>query len=175
MCMFHGGKRYMKLKIFRLFLSCSLVACAGVAFAAGTHTGGHGHGHSDGDAGIGEPGVKAMVDRTVHIDMNDQMRFVPAHITVSQGETIRFLVKNIDEIDHEFVLGTETELMKHNEMMEKFPEAKHEDPNQVRVAPGQVGEVVWRFANSGKVSFGCLIPGHYTAGMKGAVSVANNS
>lgn len=165
----------MKSKILQLFLSCSLVACAGVAFTAGTHSGGHGHGHGNGDAGIGEPGVKTMVDRTVHIDMNDQMRFVPDHITVKQGETIRFLVKNVDEIDHEFVLGTDKKLMEHNEIMEKNPDMKHEDPHQVRVAPGQVGEVVWRFTSSGKVSFACLIPGHYTAGMKGAVSVVNNS
>ena len=55
--------------------------------------------------------------------------------------------------------------------MQKTPEMEHKDPNQVRVAPGQVGEVVWHFTKAGKVDFGCLMPGHYDAGMKGTVEV----
>ena len=142
---------------------------AGVALAAGKHHGGHEHDH--GDAGIGQPGVKSNVDRTVAIEMNDGMRYVPDHLTVKQGETIRFLFNNTGEIEHEFVMGTEKQLMEHYEMMKKFPEMEHDDANQVRVAPGQVDEVVWHFSKAGRIDFGCLMRGHYESGMKGVVSV----
>ncbi len=147
----------MKIKAIQVLLYLVLpLTLAGVAFASGNHSGGHEHGHDA--AAIGQPGMPAMVDRTVHIDMDDEMRYIPDHLTVKQGETIKFVLKNSGAIDHEFVLGTEEDLMKHYEQMQKAPEMEHEDPNQVRVAPGQAGEVVWHFTKAGKVDFGCLMP-----------------
>ena len=55
--------------------------------------------------------------------------------------------------------------------MKKFPEMEHSGPNQVTVAPGKTGEVIWTFTRAGKIDFACLQPGHYDAGMKGLVSV----
>ena len=129
--------------------------------------------HGDEDHGaIGTPGQASKVTRTVAVDMTDAMRFNPASITARQGETIRFTVKNSGQLKHEFVLGTEKELKEHYELMKKFPEMEHSDPNMVTVAPGKTGEVVWQFTKAGKVDFACLQPGHYDAGMKGAVNVA---
>jgi uncharacterized cupredoxin-like copper-binding protein len=48
---------------------------------------------------------------------------------------------------------------------------RHEEPNAVSLEAGKSGQIVWRFDTAGTVSFGCLEPGHYAAGMKGAVSV----
>jgi len=129
------------------------------------------HGDEDHSA-IGAPGQPGKVTRTVTVDMTDAMRFNPASITARQGETIRFTVKNSGQLKHEFVLGTEKELKEHYELMKKFPEMEHSDPNMVTVAPGKTGEVVWQFTKAGKVDFACLQPGHYDAGMKGAVNVA---
>ena len=89
-----------------------------------------------------------------------------------QGETIRFSVKNSGKVKHEFVLGTDKELKAHYELMKKFPEMEHADPNMVSVAPGKTGEVIWQFTQVGKIDFACLQPGHYDAGMRGAVNVA---
>jgi Cu/Ag efflux protein CusF len=100
------------------------------------------------------------------------MRFSPASIAAKEGETIRFLVKNSGQVKHEFVLGTEKELKAHDELMKKFPEMEHSDPQMVTVSPGKTGEVIWRFTRPGKIDFACLQPGHYDAGMKGAVNVA---
>lgn len=132
---------------------------------------GHAHSHGDSDA-IGVPGQAAKVTRTVTVDMTDAMRFNPASFTAKQGETIRFTVKNSGKVKHEFVLGTEKELKEHYELMKKFPEMEHSDPNMVTVAPGKTGEVIWQFTKAGKIDFACLQPGHYDAGMKGAVNVA---
>ena len=43
------------------------------------------------------------------------------------------------------------------------------------VAPGKIGEIVWRFTKAGNVDFACLQPGHYDAGMKGMVNVASSN
>lgn len=162
----------MKAKMILFSFFFYLSALTGAALAAGNHPGGHGHGN---DQGAGKPGVVSEVDRTVDIEMNDEMRFIPDKLTVRQGETIKFVVKNVGEMEHEFVLGTEKELMEHSEQMKQHTEMAHEEPNMIRVAPGQVGEVVWHFTTSGKIDFACLIPGHYEDGMKGAVSVVTDA
>lgn len=131
-----------------------------------------GHAHSHDSDAIGVAGQSAKVTRTVTVDMTDTMRFTPASISAKQGETIRFTVKNSGQVKHEFVLGTEKELKEHYELMKKFPEMEHSDPNMVTVAPGKTGEVIWQFTKAGKIDFACLQPGHYDAGMKGAVNVA---
>jgi uncharacterized cupredoxin-like copper-binding protein len=154
--------RYSRSLIF-----CALFAISGEALANGTHSTGHGHDNET----IGMPGKDAQVNRTVNIEMNDEMRFIPDNITVKQGETVRFKLKNIGNNDHEFVLGTEQELKNHNELMQRFPEMEHDEPNMITVAPGKTGEVVWHFTQNGKVNFACLIPGHFDAGMKGVIKV----
>ncbi|HEX2543173.1 MAG TPA: cupredoxin family protein [Caldimonas sp.] len=132
---------------------------------------GHSHEHAQDDA-IGVPGDRRRVSRTITVDMNDRMRFVPSSVSVRQGETIRFVVKNSGQLKHEFVLGTDAELKEHYELMKKFPEMEHDEPNMVTLAPGRTGEVVWRFTKAGRVDFACLQPGHYEGGMKGRVAVA---
>jgi uncharacterized cupredoxin-like copper-binding protein len=153
----------------KFIATCALLAGASGSFAGGNHAGGHGH---DGDS-IGKPGDADEVSRTINVDMADAMRFTPDDIKVKQGETIRFVVKNSGKVRHEFVLGTTKDLKAHYELMKKNPEMEHAEENQVTVDPGQTGVVVWRFTEAVKVDFACLHPGHYDAGMKGAVTVAS--
>lgn len=140
------------------------IAAAGASLAVA-------HG-DDETAAIGLAGKAQQVSRTVKVNMSDDMRFEPAAITARQGETIRFVITNAGQVRHEFVLGTEEELKEHYELMKKFPEMEHADPNAVTVMPGQTGEVIWKFTRAGQVDFACLQPGHYDAGMRGAVTVA---
>jgi uncharacterized cupredoxin-like copper-binding protein len=162
----------MKIKTIRAAAVAAITSLAAVgAFAAGNHAGGHGHQ----DDAIGKPGVAANATRTVKVDMTDAMRFTPASIDVKQNETVRFLITNSGKIKHELVLGTEEELKEHYEVMKKNPGMEHDDPNMVTLAPGKSGEVVWQFTKPGKIDFACLQPGHYDAGMKGAVNVAKSA
>lgn len=151
--------------------ACAVLGTLGAAsaYASGTHAGSHT------EAVIGKPGIAAKATRTVNVDMTDGMRFIPAIIEVKQNETVRFVVTNSGKLKHELVLGTEKELKKHYEEMKKNPEMEHADPNMVTLAPGKTGEVIWQFTKAGKVDFACLQPGHYDAGMKGAVNVAKPS
>ena len=147
-------------------LAVALLAASSVASAAGAHAGGHG------ESAIGKPGVAAKVNRTIQVEMASGMRFKPAEIRVKKGETIRFVLKNTDTLKHEFSLGTEQELLEHYEVMKKYPDMEHDEPNKLSLAPGKQGEIIWQFTQSDGVNFACLHPGHYDAGMKGRIKVA---
>lgn len=156
-----------KLSITQKLLVIASIAISGGAFASGSHSGGH----DDGETAIGKPGVAAKANRTVAIDMSDTMRYTPSEIQVKQGETIRFVIKNSGKVKHELSLGTEKELLEHLAQMKKFPDMEHDEPSKISLAPGKQGEIVWQFTKAGAVNFACLMPGHYEAGMKGAVKV----
>ena len=128
----------------------------------------HANGHA---ATLGKPGDPGKVTRSIVVEMNDAMRFKPDSIRVKRGETIRFIVRNTGKQKHEMVLGTIKELKEHAELMRKFPEMEHADPNQVSVDPGVTGELVWQFTKAGTFDFACLVPGHFEAGMVGKVQV----
>jgi uncharacterized cupredoxin-like copper-binding protein len=128
-------------------------------------------GHAHGMKSIGRPGKPQQAMRTVEVVMDDEMRYSPSKIDVKRGETVRFVVRNVGQMRHEFMLGTEKELVKHAAVMQKHPEMEHDDPNAVSVEPGQAGEVVWQFTRAGRFMFGCLMPGHYEAGMVGQLQV----
>ena len=109
--------------------------------------------------------------RTIRLDMTDQMRFLPAEITVKRGESVRFMPMNKGQVMHEMVLGTMDELKKHAELMKKFPGMEHDEPHMAHVAPGKWGEMGWQFTKAGEFYYACLIPGHFEAGMVGKVIV----
>ena len=122
---------------------------------------------------FGRQGNPKKVNRTVQLDMADTMRFTPDSIKVKAGETVRFVVKNTGKQMHEMVIGTEKELKEHAELMRKFPTMEHDEPYMAHVAPGEKEEIVWQFTKPGEYHFGCLIPGHFEAGMKGKIVVVS--
>lgn len=130
--------------------------------------------HSN-ETAIGKPGVSNKATRTVTVTMTDNMRYTPNHISVKQGETIRFTIINKGQVKHELNLGTPHELLEHLELMKKFPDMIHDEPNKITLFPGQKGEIIWQFTKAGTVNFACLIPGHYEAGMRGEVKVSNKA
>lgn len=109
--------------------------------------------------------------RTIEIRMTDDMRFTPDALSVRQGETVRFVIRNDGRMLHEFVIGTKQELDAHAAMMVKFPAMEHDEPYMAHVAPGASAELVWRFNRPGRFDFACLIAGHYQAGMVGRITV----
>lgn len=120
---------------------------------------------------FGKAGDAKKTGRTIHVDMSDKMRFTPAALTVKQGETVKFVVKNSGKTLHEFVLGTMKELQEHAELMKKHPGMEHDEPYMAHVAPGKTETIVWQFTKSGEFHFGCLLPGHFEAGMVGKINV----
>jgi putative spermidine/putrescine transport system substrate-binding protein len=120
---------------------------------------------------IGMPGLPTDVSRTITVTMSDNMRFTPEHIEARKGETIRFVLQNQGRMRHELVLGDKEALLRHAAMMKMMPDMQHSGPNMASLAPGEHGEMIWKFTRPGIVSFACLQVGHLEAGMRGAVSV----
>jgi uncharacterized cupredoxin-like copper-binding protein len=120
---------------------------------------------------FGREGSSKRATRTVRVGMADSMHFSPSELTVKRGETVKFLVRNNGKLKHEMVIGTMRELKAHAEMMKKHPGMEHEEPYMAHVAPGKTETVVWQFTNAGTFYFGCLVPGHFDAGMIGKVEV----
>jgi uncharacterized cupredoxin-like copper-binding protein len=72
---------------------------------------------------------------------------------------------------HEMVIGTMPELKEHAELMKKHPGMEHDEPYMAHVAPGKTETMVWQFTKAGEFNFGCLVPGHFEAGMVGQIRV----
>ena len=126
------------------------------------------HGHESYSAG--EPGDAKKPARTIEIAMSE-MTFEPYRIEVKRGEQIRFVLHNVGTEDHEFLLATTEENLKHAELMKKYPHMEHDEPNGVRIAPKKTAEILWKFTKAGTFEYSCLIPDHREYGMTGRVIV----
>ena len=148
----------------------ALLLSAGFAFAAPGEPG-----HSHKSFAAGDPGDPKKPARTVEVVMTEtedaKMLYKPDRIEVKRGEQVRFVLKNVGKVDHEFMLDSVANNAKHKKEMEKNPDMEHDDPNGKRLAPSASNEIVWRFTKAGTFEFACLIPGHYESGMKGAAVV----
>ena len=132
-----------------------------------------GHGH-DGEYEFGQPGDPKKPARVINIIMdekNGMMSFEPNLINIKKGEQVRLRLKNAGELDHELVIDTLENNLKHAEEMRKNPDMEHDDPNAKRLAPSKFGEIVWHFTKAGEFDFSCLIPGHRETGMTGKIIV----
>jgi uncharacterized cupredoxin-like copper-binding protein len=158
-------------------LAVLLAATAAATIWGGAAVAGPGaKGHSHDTFAAGEPGDPKKPARVVEVVMREgdgKMLYVPDRIEVTRGEQIKFILKNEGELDHEFMLDTASHNQKHAEAMQKNPEMEHDDPNGRQLTSKTSTELLWRFTKAGTFEFACLHPGHYEAGMKGVVVVAN--
>jgi Uncharacterized copper-binding protein len=75
--------------------------------------------------------------RRIQVTMTDDMRFQPAQMQVSAGETIEFVVRNDGTIRHEFFLGGEDEQSSHEMEMREMGGMHDDEANGISVEPGQ--------------------------------------
>lgn len=146
----------------------TVVVGTSTAWAAGSHGGGHGF-------SFGEPGQMSEVNRTIRVTASDtDFNFEQLHIHA--GETIRFVVTNGGELDHDFTIGPAALQEQHRQEMmdmmsgEEGMAKMHNDPNAVFVKPGETKELIWTFTDVQDLEFACNVPGHYEAGMKGNIT-----
>jgi len=172
-CLYYSKiNRLLKLSLM-LLLVATQSACGSHGHNGGDHHGTDSDHHGEGDETLGIPGDASEVDRTIKVSMNDSMRFEPDSINVKVGETIKFDLDNVGAVKHEMVIGQLSYLIEHSEMMKKFPNMEHEEPNMLLLESSSNGELIWKFTEAGQIDFACLQLGHYDAGMKGNVTVSN--
>jgi uncharacterized cupredoxin-like copper-binding protein len=156
-----------------------LMALSGSAAAGAGDA--HGHGHA---ASTGQPDHAREARRTVEIVAVDSA-FQPESVAVSAGETVRFVIRNEGELLHEFSIGTPHMHEEHRTEMQRLadeglldatsvaPGVEHAHGNSVFIGPKQSAELTWTFGADAEIEFACNLPGHYEAGMKGAIDVGS--
>jgi uncharacterized cupredoxin-like copper-binding protein len=110
-------------------------------------------------------------ERTVVVTMRHS-RFEPAAVRVDPGKRVRFVLRNTDPIDHEFILGDDAVQRRHEEGRERH---HHGDvPGERSVPAGQEAATTYAFPAGPEgrlLEFACHLPGHYAYGMHGTVRV----
>lgn len=153
-----------------------------------------GEGHGD-SAEAGKPGKAAEATTTIEVLMYDNY-YEPENISVKEGETVRFVIKNAGELVHEFNIGTAEQHEAHAPMMQMMVDhgvleadrinhdvaksmqasmghGAHDEPNSALLEPGQSAEIVWTFPEHAELEFACNVPGHYDGGMVGEVELTH--
>lgn len=106
-------------------------------------------------------------DRTIVLTVRHS-RFSPSQIHIRHSETVRFVVRNTDPIDHEFIVGPKATHDRH----ETGREATHPPvPGEVSVPLLDEASTTYEFADRGTVTFACHLPGHFAYGMTGRITV----
>jgi uncharacterized cupredoxin-like copper-binding protein len=106
-------------------------------------------------------------ERTVEITIRHS-RFEPQVVDVRPGERVRFVIRNLDPIDHEFILGDAGVQQRHEDGTEPFHGTV---PGEVSVPAVAERATTYEFGKGGRLTFGCHLPGHWAYGMKGTVRI----
>ena len=131
-----------------------------------------------GMGGDAEVAANLVPDRTIQITTTDTLRFDPDNITVEEGETVAFVIANPGNVPHEFVLGDEDVQNEHEqEMLDESPgkemgAMEEAETYAVDVPAGETVTLIQTFDEPGTLIYGCHVAGHYPAGMKGTVTIA---
>lgn len=172
-------------------LAAAFALTAAPALAAGGHNSGHGGSKAD----IGKPGKATSGTQTVVIKMYDNY-YEPENLSVKEGQTVRFTIQNKGTLVHEFNIGTAAMHHAHapemmmmvehgvlepdkinraaaKKMQKDMGHGMHDEPNSVLLEPGKSAEIVWTFPDHAELEFACNVPGHYDAGMVGAIKLSH--
>lgn len=162
------------LVMVRIFLGMSFAAFSVLSAAHdASHEAKHGTANSSAAevTAFGRVGNPGKITRTIRVEMSDKMRFSPSVIDLKQNETARFVVKNSGKVLHEMVLGTMDDIKQHSDLMKKHPGMEHDELHMAHVPPGKSRTIVWQFTEAGTFHYGCLVAGHFEAGMVGEIRV----
>ena len=151
-------KRYL---IIRFICATLLILLSASVFA--------GYGNKRTDTAIGVPGDPGNVSRTLKIVAIEYM-FLPPELTVKQGETIKFVIENKGNKKHEMIIDTKRNLKKYAKIHRNDSEIATNEPNHIKLDPGEQKSLVWEFTETGTINFACPIPGHFK-GMRGKIYV----
>jgi P-type Cu+ transporter len=111
------------------------------------------------------------VSQTIGVTTTDALRFSPDQISVKAGETVAFEITNSGALPHEFFIGTQAEQQAHeSEMASGSP--MMDEPGAVNVPAGGTARLVYTFNQPGALEYGCHVPGHYAAGMRGTITIS---
>ena len=82
----------------------------------------------------------------------DEYKFTPASISVTKGESVAIVFKNVGTVRHNFMI-------------------KELNVASKLIGPGETDRVEFMASSSGTFSFYCSVPGHKESGMEGELLV----
>lgn len=106
-------------------------------------------------------------ERTIAVRMR-YSKYEPRTLTVAAGTTVEFVLSNADPIEHEFVIGTRAEQLKHEA---GDPHDPHTAPGEALLKVSETKRLRYTFRRAGTLEFACHRPGHYRYGMVGTIRV----
>lgn len=112
---------------------------------------------------VGHAGDPVVVDLAVHWS-----RYQPAAITVPAGRPVTFVIRNDDPIDHEWIVGDDAVHLRHRAGTEPAHDAR---PTEVSLPALSERRTTVTFAQPGRLTFACHLPGHEAYGMTGTLTV----
>jgi uncharacterized cupredoxin-like copper-binding protein len=125
-----------------------------------------------GDSGKDSGADAREPSRTIDVTMRD-IHYDPASVEVKAGETVKFVFHNEGDIVHDAFIGDEAAQAAHEKEMRNSDGGHHGDGDDaLTVDPGKTGSLTYTFDKPATLVIGCHQAGHYTAGMKIAVTVA---
>ena len=107
------------------------------------------------------PGTSAN-PRVIAIDAQASLTFSPNSIVLVPGEVVRFEITNTANFTHDFYIGAPADVEARNvAALKGVPDFTTGTETLDYTVP-----------TSGELEFGCLVPGHLEAGMRGTVTLA---
>lgn len=117
---------------------------------------------------------------TIVVEMGsvgESMYFKPNHLELETGKAYKLVLKNVDDVEHEFEAQEFVEKVFTRKVEVKGPNGKmlaeiKGSIREVEIGPG--GEVEWYIVpvQTGKnLELVCAIPGHKEAGMHGTITI----
>lgn len=102
----------------------------------------------------------------VEVSLFDSMTIEPDPITVEAGKPVRFVITNEGALEHDFFIGTNKE-----QRQRESGEGEPGPDRYVKVPPGETVTLLYVFPSAGKSIAGCVVPGHYSAGMRADIVI----
>lgn len=107
-----------------------------------------------------------VIEVTIHYS-----GFQPAAISVPAGRPVTFVIHNTDPIDHEWIVGDAGLHERHRTGTEPVHDAR---PTEVSIEALTERSTTVTFAQPGRLTFICHLPGHEAYGMTGTLTVTGN-
>ena len=134
-------------------------------------------GCGDDSSDVGEAAAASAATRTIEVTITQAKQYQPASITVAPGEVVTFRVTNAANELHEFMVGDSKAHDEHEKEMAgmSMEHMKMADqPHYVDLDPGQTKQLTWKFPDKAgaTVIYGSHVPGDYTGGLRGTITVS---
>ena len=120
---------------------------------------------------VGVAAASSVASRPAALTLTIDIRYShyePSQLTVPVGVPVRFVIRNLDPIDHEWIVGDAVVHQLHRTGTETHHGAR---PTEVSIAALQTVETVVTFPARGQLQFICHLPGHEQYGMVGTLDI----